>query len=102
MDTSRAPTLAPDQDRTVWRRLAFFAGLLVTLALIGLGAFWPSLFSLFALIVLPAPIIFLVGVFKPRVISDRPKLRVYLWICVALSVASWVAEIAWLATTYER
>jgi hypothetical protein len=98
MSTSPVSAARLHRDAALWVRLTFVAGLLVTLALVGLGAIWPTLFSLFALVALPSPIIFLVGVFKPRIITDRPKIRVYLWICIALSVVSWTWEIAWLAT----
>ena len=98
MSTSPISAAAPSRDASVLVRLTFVAGLIATLALTGLGAIWPSLFSLFALVALPSPVLFLLGVFKPRFITERPKLRVYLWICVALSVVSWVMEIVWLAT----
>ena len=98
MSASPVSAAEPNRDGSLSVRLTFIAGLLVTLALVGLGAIWPSLFSFFALVALPSPVVFLVGIFKPRLITDRPKLRVYLWICVALSVVSWVMEIVWLAT----
>ena len=87
-----------DRAGTLWARLAFVGGLVVTLALVGLGAVWPSLFSLFALVALPSTVIFLVGAFRPALIARRPKLRLYLWLCVALSIISWIVEVAWLVT----
>ncbi len=101
MSTSPISAAPPERNATLWPRLVFVAGLVVTLALVGLGAVWPSLFSLFALVALPATIIFLVGIFRPAMITDRPKLRVYLWLCVALSIVSWIVEIAWLVTQYS-
>ena len=101
MATSPLSAATQDRDGTLWARLAFVAGLVVTLALVGLGAVWPSLFSLFALVTLPSPVIFLIGIFRPAIITHRPKLRLYLWLCVALSIVSWIVEVVWLVTQYS-
>jgi hypothetical protein len=101
MSTSPISAAPPGRNGMLWQRLASVAGLIVTLALVGLGAVWPSLFSFFALVALPATVIFLVGIFRPAIITNRPRLRLYLWVCVALSIVSWIVEIAWLVTQYS-
>lgn len=101
MSTSPISAAPPDSNGTLWPRLESVAGLILTLALVGLGAVWPSLFSLFALVALPATVIFLVGIFRPAIITHRPRVRLYLWLCVALSIVSWIVEIAWLVTQYS-
>jgi hypothetical protein len=53
------------------------------------------------LVALPATVIFLVGIFRPAIITHRPRVRLYLWLCVALSIVSWIVEIAWLVTQYS-
>ena len=77
-------------------RTLYLAGGLATTALLLLGVVWPTLFTIFALFTLPAPIIFFVAVFNPQILARRRKLAIYLWTCVGLSILSWVAEIAWL------
>lgn len=77
-------------------RLLYTAGALITTALIILGALWPTLFSVFALMVIPAPGIFVIATVKPQVLTDMRIVRFYLWVCVILSIGSWVAEILWL------
>jgi len=71
-------------------------GALLTTALIFLGASWPSLFSIFALLAIPAPGIFVIAAVKPQILTDMRIVRFYLWACVILSIGSWVAEILWL------
>ncbi len=80
------------------QRLWYAGGALITSALLFLGAIWPSLFTIFALFSLPAPLLFLSGTMKPAIIGNRPRLRIYLWGCVVLAVVSWSMEIAWLAS----
>jgi len=96
MTTSPSPAAAPGGYCRLWVRLTFLAGLIVTLALVVLAAAWSPLFFLLFLVALPSPVIFLIGIFRPNLIISRPRLRLYLWTCVALSIVSWIAEIVWL------
>jgi hypothetical protein len=79
-------------------RLLYIVGALVTTALIFLGALLPTLFSIFALLAIPAPGIFVIAAIKPEVLAELRMVRVYLWICVALSIGSWVAQISWMVS----
>ena len=76
----------------LWCLLALFA----TATLIFLGAIWPSIFTLFALLVLPAPFLALVAVVKPGFVRRRRWLRIYLITGSALAAVSWVWELCWL------
>ena len=80
-------------------RLLYVAGAVVTLALLGLGAIWPTTFTFAALFALPAPAVFLVAAVIPEVLKNRRKLKIYLIVCIALSALSWSAEIAWFVFT---
>lgn len=75
----------------------YIAGALLTAALIFLGALWPTLFSVFAVIAIPAPGIFVIAAVKPQTVSKIRFVRFYLWVCVLLSIGSWIAQISWLA-----
>lgn len=77
-------------------RLLYVVGAILTTALIVLGALWPTLFSIFALLAIPAPGIFIIAAVKPHILTDMRVVRFYLWACVILSIGSWVAEILWL------
>lgn len=77
-------------------RLLYIAGALITTALVILGALWPTLFSVFALLAIPAPGIFVIATVKPQVLTDMRIVRFYLWVCVILSIGSWGVEILWL------
>jgi hypothetical protein len=103
MTTSPSPVAAPRGDSLLWVRLTFLAGLIVTLALVALAAAWSlTPIILLFLVALPSPVIFLIGIFRPNFIMQRPRLRLYLWTCVALSIVSWIAEIVWLVWLVTR
>jgi hypothetical protein len=51
-------------------RLLYIVGALVTTALIFLGALLPTLFSIFALLAIPAPGIFVIAAIKPEVLAE--------------------------------
>lgn len=76
-------------------RLLSLVGLVVVVALIYLGAIWPSLFTLVAILVLPAAFVFPAAIFRPALLSNS-KLRVYLIGSAGVSVLSLAYELAWL------
>ncbi len=82
-------------------KLLYVVGAFLTTALIVLGALWPSLFSIFALLAIPAPGIFVLAIVKPQVLTELPIVRFYLWVCVILSIGSWVAQILWLTNIWQ-
>src|ERR1700742_2070868 len=87
------------KDRTdgisAWARLLNVLGFLSTSSLILLGAIWPSLFTLLAILVLPAPVFFLVATLRSRPRVAAPWMRAYLTGSVAASGISWIVEFWW-------
>jgi hypothetical protein len=69
---------------------------LVTLALVLLGAAWPSLYTIIAIPVIPAVLVFAVALFRPVAVWGRPKIRLYLNLCVAASGLAWLFQIFWV------
>jgi len=80
-------------------RLLCACGVLVTAALIYLGAIWPSLYTLIALPTLPSPIIFLVAVFRPSLVQRHRFVRWYLIACCVVSALTWIYDFWWLRHT---
>ena len=78
-------------------RLAALGGLLAALALVWLGAIWPSLFTVVAIVALASPFIFLAGIVRPALLREWRGIRGYAILCVVLSAACWIVEVAWLA-----
>ena len=76
------------------RVLAVF-GLVATAELIFLGGIWPSAITLVAIPALPAPFIFAGMIARPALTSGRPKLRIYLSLCVIVSALAWAFQIWW-------
>jgi hypothetical protein len=76
-------------------RLLAFVGLFVTVALIFLGAIWPSYYTIIAIPFIPAPFVFGVLIFRPGLASKRPRLRAYLTLCVAASALTWAFQLFW-------
>jgi len=64
--------------------------------MIYLGAVWPSLYTLIALVILPAPLIFAGAMMRPLALAKSPKIRAYLLICVCISIIGLVDELVWL------
>jgi hypothetical protein len=83
------------QRATLRQRILSLLGCLVSVALILLGAY-PGIYTIVAIPVIPAPIIFAVGILRPNFLSRRPSLRAYLTICVIASALCWVFELWWL------
>ena len=78
------------------QRLLAVTGFVATLGLIVLGGIWPSLYTLLAIPALPAPFILAGAIARPTLASSRPKLRVYLTLCVVASVLAWAYQLWWL------
>jgi len=79
-------------------RLLSLGGLLITVAMVVLGAIWPSYFTIVAIPVTPAPLTFGAFLFRPELASKWPKVCVYLAVCVAISAASLLVEFVWLSS----
>src|SRR3989442_11777844 len=71
-------------------RLRFLSllGFLVTAALVFLGIISPY-YAIVAIPVIPAPLVFVVAIFRPALVSNSPKLFVYLKVCVVASALTW-------------
>jgi hypothetical protein len=78
-------------------RILFLAGLFVTASLLFLGGIWPSVFTLAAIVALPAPFLFVFLIIRPSFVLSWDKVRHYLAVCIILSVLSWLGELLWLA-----
>jgi hypothetical protein len=90
-----ASTTAADKKGQVGIRLIYIAGMLICASLLYLGGIWPSLFTIFALIALPSPILFLIGAVHPGLIKRRRFLKFYLAACCIIAGLSWLIEIWW-------
>lgn len=77
-------------------RLLCGAGLLVACGMVFLGGIWPSLFTIVAILVLPALFVFAVGFVRTRWFAGSPMLRVYSFASVIVSALCWVVEFVWL------
>jgi hypothetical protein len=86
-----------DSTKPIRTRLVALGGFIVTLLLLFLGAIWPSVFTIIALFALPAPLLLAAVIVQPKVIAARPKLRVYLALCIGISILSCIYEAIWLA-----
>jgi hypothetical protein len=82
---------------TNWARMRMlsFLGLLPCAYIFYLGL-WPSIYSIAAVFVIPAPFAFAVLIFRPALISNWPRLRIYVGVCVALSSLCALSEALWL------
>ena len=76
-----------------WARFLNVMGFLSTTSLIFLGAIWPSLFTVLAILALPALVLFLVAAFRPR--PRSALVRGYLLGAVVASGLSWIIEFWW-------
>jgi hypothetical protein len=77
------------------QRLLAVLGFVATAELIFLGGIWPSAITLVAIPALPAPFIFAGTIARPALASGRPKLRIYLTLCVVASALAWAFQIWW-------
>ena len=75
-------------------RLLSFLGLCATGSLVFIGLLSPY-YGVVAFLAIPAPIVFLTMAFRPALMWKRPKLRLYLHICVVASALVWVFQIFW-------
>jgi len=81
-----------DPNRPIRTRLLSLVGLLVTAALIYLGI-WPSIFTVAAFLVIPGAVVFGALIFCTSIVAKSPRWRIYLVLCVALSVICWAWEL---------
>jgi|ERR1700719_1959993 len=82
-------------------RMLSLLGFLACAYLVYLGLY-PSIFSFAALLVMPAILVFLVLTFRPALISNWPRLRIYATGCVALSILCALSEMLWLVNLRWR
>jgi len=75
-------------------RLLSFIGLFVASALIFLGLISPY-YGIIAIPTIPAPILFVIAIFRPNLISNGPKLRIYLAVCVTASALVSGFQLVW-------
>ena len=84
------------QEAYSLNRLAYLIGAVVCVSMILLGVIWPSLYTLVAVIVLPAVFIFLWAAFKPNKFNNMPRLKSYVFASLLLSVISLLFQTWWL------
>ena len=79
------------QPRTelIPKRLLHLMYWLIILFGIGLGAVWPSLYTVGAIFLLPAFLIFAISVVRPRITRAKPILQGYLLSCLLLTILEW-------------
>jgi hypothetical protein len=75
-------------------RFLAVVGLCTALGLLFLGLASPY-YGVVALLAVPAPVVFAVLIVRPGLLWNKPKLRVYLNLCVAASGLVWVFQILW-------
>jgi hypothetical protein len=80
----------------IWIRLLSLVGLTTTLLCIFLGAIWPSLYTIAALLILPAPFIFIAAIIKTKFFSQSRNVRVYLFFSLGISALCLMDEVSWL------
>lgn len=78
-------------------RLAAAAGSFSTASLVLLGI-RPSLYTIIAIPVIPAPFVFAALIFRPTLVMKWTKTTVYLNVSVVASGLCWVAQVIWLMT----
>lgn len=78
-------------------RLVSFVGFLATASVVLRGSS-PSLYTIIAIPVIPAPFTFGVLIFRPILIAKWTRLRVYLTLCVVISALAWTIQFIWLLT----
>lgn len=87
---------APDVSVSPTRiRLLSFVGLFVTGSTVLLGIV-PSYYTIIAIPLIPAALVFGVLVFRPQLIQKWHWLRVYLKISVIISGLAWTVQLLWL------
>ena len=70
-------------------------GLLASAAGVFLGGIWPSAYTPVAILILPAPFIFIFAAIRPAAVWKRSNLRFYLHLCVIASGLMWVFQVLW-------
>src|SRR5258708_29258428 len=75
-------------------RLLSFVGFLSTASVVLLGSM-PGLYTIIAIPVIPAPFNFGLLVFRPNLIANWTRLRVYLTVCVVMSALAWTIQFIW-------
>src|SRR5579859_2859895 len=82
-----------DHKKPIRVRGFCFLGFIICCCLLFLGGIWPSLFTLVGILVVPAPFLFLVGVFSPKFICRHQHLQFYLVLASVLSIVCVSAEV---------
>lgn len=78
-------------------RVAGVAAVISLVPLMVLGFAWPSIFTILALIAVPAVALWAVTVVSPRVLERRARRR-YAVACVVVAVLSLASEVWWLGS----
>ncbi len=78
-------------------RLLMVLGFLVTGGTASLGIN-PSLYTIVAIVLIPAVLVFAVLVFRPGLFKDWNRARIYLTSCIVLCAVTWTTQAVWLFT----
>ncbi len=79
-------------------RIEALVGLCLTSAEILLGIAWPSLYTIVAIAMLPAPVVLFIGFVVPSFIERLPNVRTYLLVVIPLAAVCLLTEGVWLYT----
>lgn len=83
-------------------RAVALLGLAFCVPLIWFGSIWPSVFSVIALLVLPAAVILIAVAIAPSIASRYPRVTLYALVAAAVSLVCDVFQAWWLATHWQR
>lgn len=91
------PRSAKLRTPALWRVRGWsLAGALLISAVVWLGVIWPSIFTIVAVIIAPALLLFLIGAFQPAFYEGKRGVQLYLRACLLLAAACWLVELGWL------
>lgn len=81
-------------------RLLALVGLCAALGLLFLGLASPY-YGVVALFAVPAPVMFVILIIRPALVWKKPRLRIYLNLCVSASGLVWIFQILWQLVMYK-
>jgi hypothetical protein len=85
---------SPDAD-PLRLRMGAVAGVIAVIPLLALGTIWPSIYTVAAVAVAPALLIFLASIIRPHFRRGR-ALHGYCLVAAWLTPVAWAAHILWL------
>ena len=83
-------------DNDILLRVVYLVGCIVCILMVLLGGVWPTLYTLIAVIVLPAIFIFIWAIFQPRKFLSTHRLKIYALFSVLISIAAWTYQAWWM------